>query len=444
MTDTETKATQTDTAEQLAAGMAMTGEHELPADFAAQAFYSPRLREVAQAVTALRDAGATHDVENVIAWLSQAGKLTAVGGQGAVLELYVAGRRCTWRPLVEVWGEVADAWGTRRIREAVSGALAKSHLVGAEDLVGLIYQAMGQVQLSRGDSTQQIGAVVRDAIKAMQARSESGGLAGITTGIDDLDGILGGLAEGAVTILAGRPSMGKSALARTIADAANKAGHGVHVFSLEDTAETYGLRCLADHARTDLGDLRVIGPSTPRHVLESTMRAGNELYSRKGWLVDDSAGLSSGEISTRVRRYREQNATRLVVVDYVQLIREPGTKDKGAEVAMAAENLVRLARDERVAVLLLSQLSRKCEERPDRRPQLSDLRETGVLEQVAYAALLCFRPEVYMAKDAPDPAGLRGTGAAIVAKNKNGRTGEVWMQWDSPTATYRQLARRGL
>jgi replicative DNA helicase len=110
---------------------------------------------------------------------------------------------------------------------------------------------------------------------------------------------------------------------------------------------------------------------------------------------------------------------------------------------MAAENLVRLARDERVAVLLLSQLSRKCEERPDRRPQLSDLRETGVLEQVAYAALLCFRPEVYMPKDAPDPAGLRGTGAAIVAKNKNGRTGEVWMQWDAPTATYRQLAKRG-
>lgn len=446
MTDTANSPSTvpTETAEQLAVGMLMASEHVPPAELTPQAFYSPRLREIAQAVCALRDAGAAHEVESVIAYLAQHGKLDAVGGQGAVLRHYVAGKQCTWRTLAEVWGEVADAWGTRRIREAVSEALGKSHLVSAEDLVGLVYQAIGKVSLSRGDGTKPIADVVREAIKAMQLRSENGGLAGVTTGIDDLDGLLGGLAEGAVTILAGRPSMGKSALARTIADAANKAGGGVHVFSLEDTAETYGLRCLADHARTDLGDLRVIGPNTPRGVLDATMRAGNELYSRKGWLIDDSAGLSSGEISTRVRRYRESNATRLVVIDYVQLIREPGTKDKGAEVALAAENLVRLARDENVAVLLLSQLSRKCEERNDRRPMLSDLRETGVLEQVAYAALLCYRPEVYLAADDPDPKGVRGTGCAIVAKNKNGRTGEVWMQWDAPTATYRQLARRGL
>lgn len=434
--------TLTDTAEQLAIGMLLTGEHVAPVDFTPEAFYSPRLRELAKAVHALRDAGSEHDVERVIAWVGQAGKLEAVGGQGEVLRLYVTAKQTTWRALPEVWDAVCDAWGTRRIREALGDVLAKSSQVGAEDLIGLVYQALGKVQLNRGDSTRNIGDVVRETVRAMHARSLAGGLAGLTTGITDLDELLGGLAEGSVTILAGRPSMGKSALARSIADAANQSGAGVHVFSLEDTAETYGMRCLADHARADLGQLRVIGPHTPRGVLDATMAAGQRLFERKGWLVDDAAGLSSGEIATRVRRHREQNGTRMVVIDYVQLIREPGTKDKQAEVAMAAENLVRLARDERVAILLLSQLSRKCEERPDKRPMLSDLRETGVLEQVAYAALLCYRPEAYMGKDDRDPQGYRGKGAALVVKNKNGRTGEVWMKWDAPTATYRNLSKR--
>jgi replicative DNA helicase len=431
-----------DSAEELIAGQLMSGRASLPDDFVAEAFYSPRLRTVAASMLALQDAGGQHGVEQVAAYLGKSGALEAIGGTPALIGLYVAAKDCAWITPAQAWAQVLDAHATRQVCLAVSGALEQANVLDSDALVGLIYERLGRVKLRREDPTAKIADVIKATVKAMMLRSQSGGLAGVPTGLEKLDDMLGGLAEGVVTIVAGRPSMGKSALARTIADNANAAGFGVHVFSIEDTAETYGMRCLADHARTDLGALRVIGPHTPRNILEATTNAGNRLFQRTGWLVDDSAGLSSADIALRVRKHRAENNTKLVVVDYVQLLREKGSDSKGVEVATAAENLVRLARDERVAVLLLSQLSRKAEERPDKRPQLSDLRETGVLEQIAYAAVLCHRPEFYMADDAPDPQKLRGKGCAIVAKNKNGRTGEAWLQWDSSVATYRNL--RGL
>lgn len=431
------------TAEQLAVGMALTGQHVVPDDWTPDAFHSPPLRLLATAIHELRAVGSPHGFEEVLGYLRGQDRLEPAGGQSAVLELYVAGKQCTWRALPDVWDQVVDAWGTRRVRLALGEAMQLADRLGYDELISLCYETLSKCGLSRGDSAQSIEQVIRETAKAMQLRSERGGLDGIGTGFPDLDDMTGGIGEGQVCIVAGRPSMGKSAIARSFADYASSQGHGVHVFSLEDTAESYGMRCLADHAGVDLGALRVIGPTTPRHILEQTMQAASRLYSRpQNWLIDDTAGLSSGQIGQRVRKHRPRLGTKLVVIDYVQLIREKDASGKMDEVSMAAESLVRLARDERVAIVLLSQLSRACEQRPDKRPLLSDLRETGVLEQVAHQVLLCYRPEYYMGKDDKDTLRLRGKGAVIVAKNKNGRTGEAWLKWDASTATYRNLSRR--
>jgi len=245
-----------------------------------------------------------------------------------------------------------------------------------------------------------------------------------------------------VTIVAGRPSHGKSSLTRTIADNANLAGCGVHVFSPEDRKNTYGMRLLADRSRVDLGRLRTMKGVT-KGELNAIMDAANGVYQRRNWLVDDSAGLTSAQMAMRIRRRRRGNQTRLVVVDYIQLVRE-SARDMKDSVGLSIKNLAQVARDENVAMLVLSQLSRDVERRIDKRPQLSDLRETGELEQVAESVVFVMQPTKYLnpesTGDSEEMEKWTGKGLAIVAKHKNSSTGQAVLAWDGPTATYRDLA----
>ena len=335
--------------------------------------------------------------------------------------------------------EVSRLALTRRVRLACS-ELAHSQLEG-EELLQRALEVVTKLGARRTDGAvpmsdlapKTLEQLVEQIAKRGQGDLTAGGL---STGLTALDEFLGGIKQGVVTVLGGRPSMGKSALARTIAQAVVEAGGGVHVFSLEDVGSAYTLRALSDVGRVDLHRLTTL--QLAPGDLGKLDHAARDLGRHTRWLIDDVAGVSAAQIGMKVRRHITENQTRLVVVDYVQIMREPETRrgEKRVQVAASVEGLHELARRENVAVLLISQLNRKLEERDDKRPQMSDLREAGELEQIADAVLFCYRDEIY------NREGPKGRAEVIIAKNKHGRPGSVTLVWDAATATYRNPVER--
>ena len=390
-----------------------------PADF-----YDARLRTMWAAAGILRSQGVPidpatlHDQEPSLEY----GLLTEL--MGSVLTVsYVE-----WHAAI-----VRRAAFQRAIKRALVAAQA-SDLEGEEYLANA-YRQLDAVRLHRyEDPTVTIGAAVQKAYGEL-ARLEAGEVPGVPTGLVDLERTLGGLPRGALTVVAARPSMGKSSLARVIASGANAAGHGCHVFSPEDTSRAYALRAVADEARVSLEELR-LGRIRDRGAMQDIEAASSRLFQRQGWVIDDTAGLSSADVGLRVRRHARMNGTGLVVVDYLQLLREPDVRrgERKQQVDAALEGLLALARLDNLAVLVCSQLSRACEGRDNKRPLLSDLRESGEIEQCADVVLAIYRDEVYHpeSQDA-------GTAEIRILKNKHGRTGTVLMAWDAPSATFRPL-----
>lgn len=420
----------------------------LPDELDPAAFGNSRHRLVLEAVLFLRGQSKRPTANLIFSLLKEWGK---IGGWSELELAETYGKRSAMtRSTANDWATVVDYHATRRVVAALADISGQAGVMGAEDLLGLAYEKLSALRVGRLEDASTIGDVVKGTLKDLHARWEAsergeGSVYGIPTGLADLDELMGGISEGTVTIVAGRPSHGKSSLTRTIADNANRLGCGVHVFSIEDRKGTYGMRLLADHARIDLGRLRVMKGVT-RGELAGLSEAASKAFKRTNWLVDDSAGLTAAQIAMRIRRQKRTNQTRLVVVDYVQLIDDPRARDMKEQVGRAIKTLANVARDEGVAMVVLSQLSRDLEKREDKRPVLSDLRETGELEQVAESVVFIMQPTAYLDPNNKSHAEKlerwNGRGLAIVAKHKNSAKGQVELAWDAPTATYRDLDKR--
>ena len=287
-----------------------------------------------------------------------------------------------------------------------------------------------------------------------RAVAMEGALVGVTTGLSDLDGVTGGLLHGELCIVAGRPGMGKSALALHIAIAAAQAGHVVAFFSLEMTRSETGRRALSSKTGIPYNDMR-------RGVVDGTgMRnisaAAQQLVSLP-LIIDESARLSTAALKARVRRIRHEHGLGLVVIDYLQLIR-PDDRYKGNrvhEVSEISADLKALAKEMSVPVLVLSQLNRTTELRDNKRPQLSDLRESGAIEQDADLVIFAYRDEYYLERSEP-PAGTpehtewadkmsaaRNTMELILAKNRHGPTVTKTIYANMSTSAFGDLRRGG-
>ena len=316
-------------------------------------------------------------------------------------------------------------------------------------LLDAVTRAISNIELGRPRCALTMGQLIKrrfaalDGLLAARERGESA-LTGITTGIDKLDDILGGLQRDIVTILAGRPAMGKSALALGIADAATAAGHGVHVFSLEDAEAAYTDRSLARAARVPTEDIRTA--RIKRHDIARIMGAATDLTRRHRWLYEDVSDISAEELVRAVRRERERNRTELVIVDYLTLLRRPRRYANVHDaITQNLEVLARAAKHDEMAYLVLSQLNRSLESRHDRRPMLADLRESGSIEERAKCIVGLYRGSVYgeprdgVDFHSDDPGDPRPTQEAwerrvdiMILKNSHGRTGTVRCGWDGP------------
>lgn len=292
---------------------------------------------------------------------------------------------------------------------------------------------------------------------ANEAQQNQGGLSGITTGFIDLDAMLGGLHRSDLIILAGRPSMGKTALATNIAfnaakklrrepgpDGVDKTVEGAIVgfYSLEMSAEQLALRILSERARVSSHRLRK-GDVDPEEFSDF-IEAQKELAVLP-LHIDQTGGISIAALAARARRLKRRVGLDMIVVDYLQLVTTSGRSDgRVQEVSEVTQGLKALAKELEVPVLALSQLSRKVEERDDKRPQLSDLRESGSIEQDADVVMFVYREEYYLERIKPPESDVErhpkwlesmervhGLAEVVIGKQRHGPTGTVELSFEA-------------
>ena len=289
---------------------------------------------------------------------------------------------------------------------------------------------------------------------AAKAYERGGGLSGLSTGFVDLDNKLGGLAPSDLIVLAGRPAMGKTALATNIAwNVASSGGRPVGFFSLEMSDEQLATRILSEQSQIASEKIRrgMIDEAGFRK-LDETQRAlaATPLH------IDDRGGLKLPQLVAAARRMKRQHGIELLVVDYLQLIggRQTQGSNRVQEVTEITVGLKSLAKELNVPIIALSQLNRTLENRTDKRPQLSDLRESGSIEQDADVVLFVYRDEYYVEKGKPPDDDMlaiaewetkmracSGLAEVIIGKQRHGPTGTIKMAFEGQFTKFGDLAR---
>jgi replicative DNA helicase len=268
-----------------------------------------------------------------------------------------------------------------------------------KDLLDAALAAVTRIDVGRPGVTISIGDVIKrrmielDALAAARARGEAG-LSGITTGLASLDKHLDGWPLGLVSIVAARPGMGKSAFLLECTAAAADAGHGVHVFSFEDALSAYADRALSQESGVPGASIR---GGLNKLELQELARGAARVVARKGrWLYEDTSALAVEDIVRAVRRARAANNTKLVVIDYLQLLRRPRRYESVHDaIFQIITALADAARQDGIAYLVASQLNREVEKRQDKRPKLSDLRDSGAIEERAKVIVGLYRGSYY-------------------------------------------------
>jgi replicative DNA helicase len=279
--------------------------------------------------------------------------------------------------------------------------------------------------------TKTIKDLVHKAINTIEDyHTRAGALTGLGTGFPDLDKMTSGMHGGEMIVIAARPSMGKTSLAMNIAEAvAIDQKQPVGVFSLEMTAESLVLRMLCSRSRVNLRNIRD-GFLAERDFPKLTGAAGK--LANAPLFIDDSAGLSILQLRAKARRMYQQHGIKLFVIDYLQLLNASSQKieNRQQEIAQISNGIKALAKELDVPVIVLAQLNRELEKDKNRKPRLSDLRESGAIEQDADLVGLLYKPDAEKAED-EDGGGQQDVEAVpvnlLIAKQRNGPTGDVCM-----------------
>ena len=302
---------------------------------------------------------------------------------------------------------------------------------------------------------------------ANNAYQRQGGLSGISTGLRDLDGKMGGLQHSDLIVLAGRPSMGKTALVTNIAynvakahrterqaDGSDKAVEGAVVgfFSLEMSAEQLATRILAEQA--EISSEKIRRGMIDEDEFKRLVSASQEM-AKVPLFIDQTGGISIAQLSARARKLKRQHGLGLLIVDYLQLLSGSSKSSQGGRVQEITEittGLKALAKELQVPVIALSQLSRQVEQREDKRPQLSDLRESGSIEQDADVVIFVFREEYYVERTKPQEGTaefqewmakmqiVSGKAEVIIGKQRHGPVGTVTLAFEGQYTRFSNLA----
>jgi replicative DNA helicase len=393
---------------------------------AAEDFYSAAHQVIYREITALQDAMQAVDSVTLMQRLQDKKQLEEVGGAAYLAELVA---RVPSAANVEHYIDIVyEKQLLRRLIAAAYDILGRA-FEEQDDVKGWIDEVEQEVFKVTAERTVSGPKPVRDLIKNAMASIEkmydSKGLTGVPTGFRELDKLTAGLHPGNMIVIAGRPSMGKTALAMNIAEnVAIDYQIPVGVFSLEMSSEELVKRMLCSRARVNLrktSDGFLGDRDFPLLTAAATQLMKSPLY------IDDTAGLAINQVRARARRMKQQYNVQLVVVDYLQLMRAPSRRadtSRQVEIADISAGMKALAKELQIPIIVLSQLNRQPESREGGRPKLSDLRESGSIEQDADVVGLLVRPEVYAEEDGEKEA-EKGKATLIIAKQRNGPQGDV-------------------
>ena len=330
------------------------------------------------------------------------------------------------------------------MRDAVDPTVQLS----ADELIetgeAMLYDLTDHAGVRGSGDAMSLGQALTGAIRAAEtAFRRADGLAGVSTYFPALDALLAGLQPSDLVILAGRPSMGKTALATNIAFRAAADNHPVGFFSLEMSAEQLAQRILSQAA--DIPSTQMRRGDLTDDDFVNLVKVCSSLSTAK-LFIDPTPALSIARIHARARRLKRKQNVELIVIDYLQLIAPAGKSNSRVEdVTAITQGLKAIAKDLSLPVIALSQLSRNVEQRTNKRPQLSDLRDSGSIEQDADVVMFVYREEYYLERDKP-PAGAdmdaktkwtsdmddaQGVAEIIVAKQRNGPIGTACLKWDA-------------
>jgi replicative DNA helicase len=384
-------------------------------------FYREQHRVIYGAMVSLYDESQGIDSVTVTERLRRDGTLDEVGGEPAIHALAgavpAAGNVRHYAQIVRDNAVVRRLLTTTYEIQASVGA----HEAGPRDLVERAERAILEVAHDdRQKDFRSIDDVLHDELDKLHRLSIEGtSLTGVPSGYKDLDEITGGFQPGNLIVLAARPSMGKSSLVTNIAEnAAVNDGRSVALFSLEMSESELAQRFVASQASIKGEDLRK--GRVPENRWPKIIEATNRL-AKAALYIDDSSDVGLLEIRAKARRLYSQQGLDLIIVDYLQLMRADGRIESRVEqVSQMSRGLKILARELDVPVIALSQLNRSVEARTDKRPLLSDLRESGAIEQDADLVMFIYRDEYY-----DQESEREGEADIIVAKHRNGALGDV-------------------
>jgi replicative DNA helicase len=364
--------------------------------------------------------------------------LEVVGGMDFLIDL--SGMMGTAANVIYHAGIVREKAVLRNLI-TVSSSIASEAFEAQDEASSILDRAQGKIyeisEDTRSGGFSAVNSIVPDTFKSIEeAFQNKDDVTGLRTGFAELDRKTGGLQKSDLLILAARPSMGKTSLALNLAyNVAVQEKKGVGIFSLEMSREQLVMRMLGSSANFNLHNLRrgkLRAEDWPR------LTAACDKLSQAPIFIDDSSGISVLEMKAKARRLKMQHGLGLIIIDYLQLMTGSGRiENRQQEISVISRNLKGLAKDLQVPVLALSQLSRGVEARADHKPMLSDLRESGAIEQDADVVMFIFREEVY----SPEDPTVENMATLIIGKQRNGPIGQFDLHFHKEYTRFADLAR---
>lgn len=402
-------------------------------------FYRRDHNEIFRAIEALANQGKPYDIVTLAEWLQKHESLDSIGGidylsniventpSAANISAYadIVRERSVLRSLIRAGTDIADS------AYRPEGRNADELLDEAERSVFAIADRESRSRIGFRPVKELLVAAL-DRIDTLFQQDNP--LTGVSTGYYELDNMTSGLQPSDLVIVAGRPSMGKTAFALNLAqNAAIKESVGVAVFSMEMPAEQLAMRMLSSIGRIDQHKVRT-GRLSDDDWPRLTHAVG--ILSEAKLFIDDTPAMNPGELRARCRRLAREHGLGMIIIDYLQLMQvNGGSENRATEISEISRSLKALAKELKVPVIALSQLNRSLEQRTDKRPVMSDLRESGAIEQDADVIMFIYRDEVYD-EDTMD----KGIAEIIISKQRNGPIGTRKLRFFGEYTTFENLA----
>ena len=397
-------------------------------------FYDSRTQRIYKSIITMVEKDIKIDEVSLLSQLRNENILQEVGGEEFITEITLSS---FYTPNIDTYAKTVKEKSLLRSLIGASEDIMDVSYRQNDDVSSILSMAESKIfdisQSKLNEGLIKVGDTLDETVQVINELSlNDGDITGVATGLDTIDMKLSGLQPSQLILLAARPAMGKTALGLTMAWNAAREGKSVAFFSLEMSVLQLNYRLLSMVSMIDLE--QVMNGRIKDDEWELLFRATKEI-ANKDLYVDETPGITLSEMRSKLKRLKAEVGVDLVVIDYLQLMQADGRQEnRQNEIASISRGLKTLSKELNCPILSLAQLSREADKRADHKPILSDLRESGAIEQDADVVMLLYREDYYDEEDNPNIAKV------IVAKHRNGSTGTLDLFFNKPCTTFRDLS----